>query len=309
MKANCFYCNVEFECRGAEKYCSKECRKLARLKRDNSWQSEPKTCPYCKKKFYPKHRNDQIYCSEKCRDKAKWENKKTILEERTCPVCGVIFMPTRNKQVCCSPKCTQRKIYLENPEKHREQSRQWRQNNIERCRENDRRKRETNKEKYQQYDQDYKDRVRFDGQREITLKRDGYKCVLCGSTENLAVHHIDGSGQSDKPNNAPGNLITVCSSCHTLQHNPRYDTTPHQINHCLSCGKEIRVSQVRLDGGRGKFCGKECADKAKETSTAIVCQHCGKEFQVTPSRLKRGKVKYCSMECRKAAGYAWTGKK
>jgi len=309
MKANCYFCGIEFDCKGAEKYCSVNCRKEARKKRDNSWSAEPKICPHCKKTFYPKHRNDQIFCSEKCRDDAKWQKKKTIYTERTCPVCGDKFIPTRNNKVCCSPKCGFRKIYLENPDKKRQQSKEWRQKNIERVRENDKRKRQENKEKYQQIDAHYHDETRFGGNRQKALERDGYKCVVCGETEGIGVHHKDCSGQTDNPNNELDNLMTVCKSCHTNIHNPRLDTTPHVITTCEYCGIEFRVSQARLDDGRGKYHSQECANKAKENKVPMICENCGVEFFVTPSRAKRGKVKFHNLECRKQAGYAWTGKK
>lgn len=34
--------------------------------------------------------------------------------------------------------------------------------------------------------------------------------MICGSNENLVVHHID----YDKKNNNHNNLITLCSICH-----------------------------------------------------------------------------------------------
>lgn len=309
MKVFCQGCGKEFDGKGADRYCSTECRDETRKKRkESSREGVRKTCPFCGEEFNPS-RSDQVYCTEKCREKAKWEKKKTVLTERICPICGKSFMPSRNKQVCCSPKCSFRKIYLENSERHKQQSKEWRENNPERAKELDRRKRERNKELYRQIDIKNHDETRFGGNRQKALERDGYKCVLCGATENLAVHHKDDSGQTDNPNHELDNLITVCNSCHTKQHNPRLNTTPHVINTCLICGNEIRVSQVRVDDGRGKYCSKECANKAKESNVAITCQHCGKEFKVLPSRIKRGKVKYCSMECRKAAGYTSRGKK
>ena len=41
-------------------------------------------------------------------------------------------------------------------------------------------------------------------------ERDGCKCVLCGSTGKLDVHHIN----YDKSDSDPSNLITLCGSCH-----------------------------------------------------------------------------------------------
>lgn len=52
--------------------------------------------------------------------------------------------------------------------------------------------------------------------KEKVLKRDGYKCVECGSTMYLHIHHIwecqFGGG------NDIGNLTTVCEKCHAKHH-------------------------------------------------------------------------------------------
>lgn len=52
--------------------------------------------------------------------------------------------------------------------------------------------------------------------REAVLHRDGYKCTMCGSTENLQVHHIcpRHCGGSDNPLN----LRTLCVECHRKVH-------------------------------------------------------------------------------------------
>ncbi len=46
--------------------------------------------------------------------------------------------------------------------------------------------------------------------REQILERDGRACVLCGSTNRLHVHHIDGNCG----NNDSDNLQAICASCH-----------------------------------------------------------------------------------------------
>lgn len=45
-------------------------------------------------------------------------------------------------------------------------------------------------------------------------ERDGHTCRRCGETKRLHVHHID----TDKLNNDPMNLITLCNSCHSRVH-------------------------------------------------------------------------------------------
>lgn len=54
--------------------------------------------------------------------------------------------------------------------------------------------------------------------REQVLKRDGYKCRLCGSSERLEAHHIipvsadpDGRYKYDRNNG-----ITLCHECHAM---------------------------------------------------------------------------------------------
>ena len=47
--------------------------------------------------------------------------------------------------------------------------------------------------------------------RERILSRDGYKCMLCGETKKLRVHHIDYNSN----NNDPRNLVTLCCVCNS----------------------------------------------------------------------------------------------
>ena len=53
--------------------------------------------------------------------------------------------------------------------------------------------------------------------RKEILERDGYMCAICGSKNNLVVHHIEPYYISK--NNNPENLITLCRSCHIKKHN------------------------------------------------------------------------------------------
>lgn len=60
--------------------------------------------------------------------------------------------------------------------------------------------------------------------KEQVRKRDGYKCCLCGQSDNraLSVHHIDGS----KGNHDMSNLISLCQACHIRVHQQHIDTSP-----------------------------------------------------------------------------------
>ena len=46
--------------------------------------------------------------------------------------------------------------------------------------------------------------------------RDGYKCVRCGSTEKLAVHHKKGT-----KSHRIEDLETLCQKCHHAEHGYR----------------------------------------------------------------------------------------
>lgn len=46
------------------------------------------------------------------------------------------------------------------------------------------------------------------------FKRDKYKCLICGSTEYLTVHHITDRNEMPNGGYVVENGITVCPDCH-----------------------------------------------------------------------------------------------
>jgi 5-methylcytosine-specific restriction endonuclease McrA len=63
------------------------------------------------------------------------------------------------------------------------------------------------------------DRVSYRELRWQVLRRDGWRCQICGRGENLDVHHSkqrSGLGQ-----NSESNLITLCRECHQILHSRR----------------------------------------------------------------------------------------
>ena len=48
------------------------------------------------------------------------------------------------------------------------------------------------------------------------LERDGWRCQVCGCSQNLDVHHI--RRRSALGDDAETNLITLCRKCHQMQH-------------------------------------------------------------------------------------------
>jgi 5-methylcytosine-specific restriction endonuclease McrA len=55
--------------------------------------------------------------------------------------------------------------------------------------------------------------------REQVLRRDGWQCQICGSRQNLQVHHKQLRSQQGDDDDF--NLITVCASCHEELHRSR----------------------------------------------------------------------------------------
>ena len=66
--------------------------------------------------------------------------------------------------------------------------------------------------------EDYINNKRYGGNYYIVIKRDKYKCAICGSIENLCVHHIDGYDENKPENNTKNKMVTLCRCCHSNVH-------------------------------------------------------------------------------------------
>lgn len=81
------------------------------------------------------------------------------------------------------------------------------------------------------------------GVRKVINDRSGHRqaskmvspaCQRCErSGVRLAVHHVD----ENPTNNAPANLLTLCSSCHRRCHSPNFDPTTGLRRPCSLCSK------------------------------------------------------------------------
>jgi len=54
--------------------------------------------------------------------------------------------------------------------------------------------------------------------REAVLERDGHQCQICGSEENLQVHHIQAYANHPSLRLEMSNGITLCRKCHMTLH-------------------------------------------------------------------------------------------
>ena len=60
------------------------------------------------------------------------------------------------------------------------------------------------------------DPVSYDNLRQQVLRRDGWRCQVCGAMTNLEVHHK--VFRSHLGPDSEENLITMCTACHDRAH-------------------------------------------------------------------------------------------
>ncbi len=66
-----------------------------------------------------------------------------------------------------------------------------------------------------------------DAFRSEVLRRDGNRCVVCGSERRLEIDHIVEFSLGGR--NEPSNGVTLCHSCHRLKTSPTHDSSWHQF--------------------------------------------------------------------------------
>ena len=78
-------------------------------------------------------------------------------------------------------------------------------------------------------------------------ERDGHKCVVCGSAENLSLDHID-----DVRGNVPENLVTACSSCNSSRGDlPIEEAYGEEVAH-----RAATLALLPLDRSKGRELAK-----------------------------------------------------
>ena len=58
------------------------------------------------------------------------------------------------------------------------------------------------------------------------LKRDNYMCQICGTNQNLHLHHIRYRSERKDLIDEPTNLIMLCFKCHELVHSSKKKYQP-----------------------------------------------------------------------------------
>ena len=79
------------------------------------------------------------------------------------------------------------------------------------------------------------DPISSESLRQQVLRRDGWRCQLCGSMSNLEVHHKQ--FRSHSGDDSKENLVTVCDACHSALHRGECSKSIlRQIRRYYDCG-------------------------------------------------------------------------
>ena len=115
--------------------------------------------------------------------------------------------------------------------------------------------------------EDYVNNKRYSGNYYIVIQRDRYKCSICGSIENLCVHHIDGYDENKPENNNVNKMITLCRKCHSNIHSGQcidedlLDAIEYNSNKMLPCNMNVTKCNDNKEKDKNK---NKYIDKYKE---------------------------------------------
>lgn len=123
------------------------------------------------------------------------------------------------------------------------------------------------------YIEDYMNKKRYGGNYYVVINRDKFKCAICGSIENLCVHHIDGYDENKPENNAENKMITLCRKCHSNIHSQ--GAIPIDILERIGYSNESNVTsnvtcntEIEIDIEKDKE-----LDKEKDKRSAKPARH------------------------------------
>lgn len=66
--------------------------------------------------------------------------------------------------------------------------------------------------------EDFENNKLYNGNYYLVMRRDKYKCAMCGSTEDLCVHHIDGFDGQKPENSNLNKMVALCRECYSKVH-------------------------------------------------------------------------------------------
>ena len=118
-----------------------------------------------------------------------------------------------------------------------------------------------------------------------------YKCEICGYTDKVELHHING----DPTDNRLENLQMLCPNCHSKTDNYRAKNISGRVHNTpetyFMTEEEVKKrEEERILRRREKQRIPE-EQKKRKSKPLSICPVCGKEFKA------EGTQKYCSVEC------------
>jgi len=209
MEKKCDECGSRYDTRSRspnrERFCGKRCYQRYWNQRTAEKRGPRRTieqlrrrCVMCKQEFVTDQSHPRaLTCSRVCNQQrfnaVHRESREQDLVPRHCVECGTEFIAgaIRTKKFC-SPRCQQRFNGRLFGRRHRPKI------------------------------EAYRKKIRWNGNWQRALERDGQQCVRCGGTGRLCVHHIDGTGEDESPNHDLENLATLCVMCHKQIHTLTY---------------------------------------------------------------------------------------
>ena len=109
---------------------------------------------------------------------------------------------------------------------------------------------------------------------EEVKKKDDYKCVRCGSEENLHSHHIKGWYSHPELRFDLSNGMTLCKSCHAIWH-----MTGHEVSE-KTRQKISESKKGKSSWNKGKTLSKEHIEKLKEAKIGYTPWNKGKKKEI-----------------------------
>jgi len=257
VTSQCAYCGQEFRtsksglARGKGKYCSQECRGLA--KKAIPPVKSYKQCEYCGKTFAHSRRR---FCSPDC-------SRRRFTG--TCLVCGKEFVSssTRDGKYCSTACYRKSPGWVENLKA--KSLEKWRDEGFrQRVKEGVQTsphawKRRVSGENHPLWKGGHHERTQnmaYKVWRKAVLARDQYQCQHCGSKDMLHVHHIKSYKEYPELRYVVDNGLVLCETCHNTVHGRKSRSSKT----CAYCGNEFKPPNRRQ-----RCCSRECANALRRT--------------------------------------------
>lgn len=130
------------------------------------------------------------------------------------------------------------------------------------------------------YIEDHANKKRYNGNYYLCFRRDKCRCAICGSVENLCMHHIDGYDENKPENSNANKMLTLCRECHSNVHagSPIPEDILESIGYFDECNEICNAPVMELKSN----CNAEIE---KEKEKEIEIEHTEKK-QASPRVFK-----------------------